>query len=164
MPQLNPEFYVSQLFWLVLTFTFLFIFLWRISLPRISIVLEKRASKINDDIRSAKQHQAEAEEIQNKIDFQLREARLETSELIKTANFNFQDQAAKELEKIDNSINLKIDETSAAITKSKSESLKQINDHIYEITKLTLSKISNINADDSEIKDVVTSVHQGAIN
>ena len=164
MPQLNPEFYMSQLFWLVLTFTFLFIFLWRISLPRISTVLEKRASKINDDIRLAKQHQAEAEEIQNKIDFQLREARLETSELIKTANFNFQDQAAKELEKIDNSINLKIDETSAAITKSKSESLKQINDHIYEITKLTLSKISNINADDSEIKDVVTSVHQGAIN
>tara|TARA_B110000116_G_scaffold81620_1_gene71055 strand:+ start:245 stop:739 length:495 start_codon:yes stop_codon:yes gene_type:complete len=164
MPQLNPEFYMSQLFWLVLTFTFLFIFLWRISLPRISTVLEKRASKINDDIRLAKQHQAEAEEIQNKIDFQLREARLETSELIKTANFNFQDQIAKELEKIDNTINLKIDETSATITKSKSESLKQINDEIYEITKLTLSKISNIKADDNEIKDVVTSVHQGAIN
>ena len=164
MPQLNPEFYMSQLFWLVLTFTFLFIFLWRISLPRISTVLEKRASKINDDIRLAKQHQAEAEEIQNKIDFQLREARLETSELIKTANFNFQDQIAKELEKIDNTINLKIDETSATITKSKAESLKQINDEIYEITKLTLSKISNIKADDNEIKDVVTSVHQGAIN
>ena len=164
MPQLNPEFYMSQLFWLVLTFTFLFIFLWRISLPRISTVLEKRANKINDDIRLAKQHQAEAEEIQNKIDFQLREARLETSELIKTANFNFQDQIAKELEKIDNTINLKIDETSATITKSKAESLKQINDQIYEITKLTLSKISNIKADDNEIKDVVTSVHQGAIN
>ena len=164
MPQLNPEFYMSQLFWLVLTFTFLFIFLWRISLPRISTVLEKRASKINDDIRLAKQHQAEAEEIQNKIDFQLREARLETSELIKTANFNFQDQIAKELEKIDNTINLKIDETSATITKSKAESLKQINDQIYEITKLTLSKISNIKADDNEIKDVVTSIYQGAIN
>ena len=164
MPQLNPEFYMSQLFWLVLTFTFLFIFLWRISLPRISTVLEKRASKINDDIRLAKQHQAEAEEIQNKIDFQLREARLETSELIKTANFNFQDQTVKELEKIDNTINLKIDETSATITKSKAESLKQINDQIYEITKLTLSKISNIKADNNEIKDVVTSIHQGAIN
>lgn len=164
MPQLNPEFYMSQLFWLVLTFTFLFIFLWRISLPRISTVLEKRANKINDDIRLAKQHQAEAEEIQNKIDFQLREARLETSELIKTANFNFQDQIAKELEKIDNTINLKIDETSATIAKSKAESLKEINDQIYEITKLTLSKISNIKADDNEIKDVVTSIHQGAIN
>ena len=164
MPQLNPEFYMSQLFWLVLTFTFLFIFLWRISLPRISTVLEKRASKINDDIRMAKQHQADAEEIQNKIDFQLREARLETSELIKTANFNFQNHTSKELEKIDNTMNLKIDETSAAITKSKADSLKQINDQIYEITKLTLSKISNIKADENEIKDVVTSVQQRIIN
>ena len=164
MPQLNPEFYMSQLFWLVLTFTFLFIFLWRISLPRISTVLEKRASKINDDIRLAKQHQAEAEEIQNKINLQLREARLETSELIKTANSNFQDHTSKELEKIDNNMNLKIDETSTAIAKSKAESLKQINAQIYEITRLTLSKISNIKADDNEIKDVVTSVQQRAIN
>ena len=164
MPQLNPEFYMSQLFWLVLTFTFLFIFLWRISLPRISTVLEKRASKINDDIRLAKQHQAEAEEIQDKIDFRLREVRLETSELIKTANSNFQDHTSKELEKIDSNINLKIDETSATISKSKADSLKQINDQIYEITKLTLSKISNIKVDDNEIKEVVTSVQQGVVN
>jgi F-type H+-transporting ATPase subunit b len=164
MPQLNPEFYMSQLFWLVLTFTFLFIFLWRISLPRISTVLEKRASKINDDIRLAKQHQAEAEEIQNKIDLQLREARLETSELIQAANSNFQDHAAKELEKVDNAINLKIDETSSAIHKSKEDSLRQINDEIYEITKLTLSKISKIKVDDNEIKDTVISIQQGAIN
>ena len=164
MPQLNPEFYISQLFWLVLTFTFLFIFLWRISLPRISTVLEKRAGKINDDIRLAKQHQAEAEEIQNKIDLQLRKARLETSESIKTANFNFQDRASKELEKIDNNMNLKIEETSVSISKSKADSLRQINDQIYEITKLTLSKISNIKADDNEIKDIVTSVQQEAGN
>ena len=164
MPQLNPEFFMSQLFWLVLTFTFLFIFLWRISLPRITTVLEKRASKINDDLRLAKQLQAEAEEIQNKINLQLREARLETSELIKTTNSNFQDHASKELEKIDNNINLKIDETSIAIAKSKADSLKQINDQIYEITKLTLSKISNIKADENEIKDIVTSVQQGAVN
>ena len=164
MPQLNPEFYMSQLFWLVLTFTFLFIFLWRISLPRITTVLEKRASKINDDLRLAKQHQVEAEEIQNKINLQLHEARLETSELIKTANSNFQDHVLKELKKIDNAMNLKIDETSVVIVKSKTDSLKKINEQIYEITRLTLSKISNIKADDNEIKDVVTSVQQRAIN
>ena len=43
MPQLNPEFFISQLFWLVISFTFLFVFLWRISLPRIGSALEKRA-------------------------------------------------------------------------------------------------------------------------
>ena len=54
MPQLNPEFFVSQLFWLVVTFSFLLLFLWKVSLPRIGSVLEKRENKINNDIETAK--------------------------------------------------------------------------------------------------------------
>ena len=46
MPQLDPEFFVSQLFWLVVTFSFLFLFLWKVSLPRIGFILEKRENKI----------------------------------------------------------------------------------------------------------------------
>ena len=68
MPQLNPEFFVSQIFWLVISFSFLLFFLWKISLPRISRVLEKREIKINNDIETAKKLQTEAEEIQNIID------------------------------------------------------------------------------------------------
>lgn len=164
MPQLNPEFFISQLFWLVLTFSFLFIFLWRISLPRISKVLEKRANKINNDIKIAKQQQTEAEEIQNRIDSHLREAKLEASELIKTANSNFQEHTSKELEKIDNALNLKLDEASINIEKNKSNSLKKINDQIYDITKLTLSKISNINANDNDIKEIVDEVKDRIVN
>ena len=55
MPQLNPEFFASQLFWLVITFVFLFIFLWRVSLPRINSVQMKRENKIKEDIKKAKQ-------------------------------------------------------------------------------------------------------------
>ena len=71
MPQLNPEFFLSQVFWLVITFSFLLIFLWRISLPRINSVLEKRENKINIDIKTAKEIQTEAEEIHAKINIQL---------------------------------------------------------------------------------------------
>ena len=63
MPQLNPEFFVTQLFWLVVTFSFLLVFLWRISLPRIGSVLEKRERKINEDLTAAKELQSEAENI-----------------------------------------------------------------------------------------------------
>ena len=68
MPQLNPEFFVSQLFWLVVTFSFLLVFLWRISLPRIGNVLEKRERRINEDLTTAKELQSEAENIQDKIE------------------------------------------------------------------------------------------------
>ena len=60
MPQLNPDFYFSQLFWLFITFSILLIFLWKISLPRITSVLTRRERKINNDIENAKKLQTEA--------------------------------------------------------------------------------------------------------
>ena len=164
MPQLNPEFFISQLFWLAISFAFLFIFLWRISLPKISSVLEKRANKINEDIKIAKQYQAETEEIQTNINNLLKKARLETTDLIKSTNQNLQAHTAKELEKLDNSLNAKLDESSSIIEKNKADSLNQINDQIFDITKLTLSKISSIVVSDNDIKDIVTSEQQKLVN
>ena len=46
MPQLNPEFWVSQIFWLVLTFGFLYLVLSKVVLPKISNNLESRKSQI----------------------------------------------------------------------------------------------------------------------
>ena len=68
MPQLNPEFFVSQIFWLTITFVFLFIFLWKISIPKIRNVLDSREKKINNDLEDAKKFQKEAEEIQNQLE------------------------------------------------------------------------------------------------
>ena len=164
MPQLNPEFFISQLFWLVLTFTFLFIFLWRISLPRISSVLEKRETKINDDVAVAKQLQAEAEEIQKKIDNQLSQAKAETAVLIKSATSNFQEHKTKELQQLDDKIDKKLEKSATIIEKNKVESLKKIHDQIYEITKLTLSKISSVPVSDNEIKEVVDNVEKKAVH
>ena len=164
MPQLNPEFFISQLFWLVLTFTFLFIFLWRISLPRISSVLEKRATKINDDVTVAKKLQAEAEEIQKKIDNQLSQAKIETASLIKSATSNFQEHATKELQQLDEEIDKKLEESSTIIEKNKVESLQKIHDQIYEITKLTLSKISSVPVNENEIKEAVDNVEKKAVH
>jgi len=164
VPQLNPEFYISQLFWLTISFAFLFIFLWRISLPRINSALEKRANKINEDIKIAKQYQAEAEEIQTNIDNQLTKTKLETIDLIKSANQNLQAHTAKELEKLDNSLNAKLEEASSIIEKNKANALNQINDQIFDITKLTLAKISSIRVSDNDIKDIIKKEQQKVVN
>ena len=93
MPQLNPEFFVTQLFWLVVTFSFLLVFLWRISLPRIGSVLEKRERKINEDLTTAKELQNEAEKIQDTIESQLKQARTDSSDMMKSSAHTYQDKA-----------------------------------------------------------------------
>ena len=158
MPQLNPEFFISQLFWLVLTFSFLLFFLWRISLPRISLVLEKRDNKINNDLNSAKKMRTEAEEIQAEIENQLKEAKENTNELIKSAVNELQIKSSEELNNLDKILSKKIDNSSLAIEKSKNNSLEQINLQIFEVTKLTLNKISKFSIDDNEIKNSIDKI------
>ena len=64
MPQLNPEFWVSQIFWLILTFGSLFIILSKFILPKISNNLEMRKSQILENIETAEKQKIESE---NKI-------------------------------------------------------------------------------------------------
>ena len=65
MPQLNPEFWISQIFWLIITFGILFIVLTKVILPKISDNLETRKSQILDNIETADKQK---EESQKKID------------------------------------------------------------------------------------------------
>ena len=164
MPQLNPEFFASQLFWLAITFVFLFIFLWRISLPRINIVQTKRENKIKEDIKKAKQLQAEAEDIQEQINKQLDQAKSDSAELIKSAFIKLQDESSKKLEELDKNLSTKIDATYETIEKNKSESMSQIYEQINDITKLMISKISNIQVNDEEIKMAAEKIRQKVIN
>ena len=157
MPQLNPEFFVSQLFWLVVTFSFLLVFLWRISLPRIGNVLDKRERKISEDLTAAKELQAEAEKIQDIIENQLKQARADASEMIKSSSVSLQEKAQIELTKLDKDLDSKIDQSSKAIEKSKNESVSLIQTQINEITKLTLSKVASFDVSDDEIKSAIKS-------
>jgi len=155
MPQLNPEFFVSQLFWLIVTFSFLLVFLWRISLPRIGNVLEKRERKISEDLTAAKELQVEAEKIQDTIDNQLKQARTDASDMIKSSSLSLQDKAQVELTKLDKELDAKIEQSAETIEKNKNESVSQIQSQINEITKLTLSKVVSFDISNDEIKSAI---------
>ena len=62
MPQLNPEFWISQIFWLILTFGTLFIILSKFILPKISNNLELRKSQILENVEMAEKQKKESED------------------------------------------------------------------------------------------------------
>ena len=61
MPQLNPEFWISQIFWLTLTFGILYIILSKLILPKISANLELRKSQIQENIEAAEKQREDSE-------------------------------------------------------------------------------------------------------
>ena len=50
MPQLNTEYWTSQVFWLILIFSILYTVIWKIFLPRIIDSIENRKLKVVNDL------------------------------------------------------------------------------------------------------------------
>ena len=60
LPQLDIATYPPQLIWLVITFAALLTLMSRVSLPRISQVLEERQHKIEDNLKKAESYREDA--------------------------------------------------------------------------------------------------------
>ena len=151
MPQLNPEFFVSQLFWLAVFFTFLLIFLWRVSLPRITTVLERRQNKIDDNLSLAKELQEKAQKIEKTINQEISKAKQENDEQIKETINILQSNASSELLKLDKELEKKFVDSEKEILKIRDEQMKMINEEIINVTKLTVSKIIDIKLSQNDI-------------
>ena len=95
MPQLNPEFWVSQIAWLILTFGVLYIVLSKLILPKISDNLESRKSQILENIETAETQREEVEKKHKEFEKIILESKLE-------AKNHFNEVRQKILEDISN--------------------------------------------------------------
>ena len=142
MPQLNPEFWISQIFWLVLTFGFLYIILSKLILPKISKNLETRKSQILENIETADKQKEESE---NKLK-EYHKIILESK--IKAKNY-FNDSRKKVLEDID--------KKRIALEKDLDEEIAATENEINDLKKNSDEKISKIALDTSSelIKELI---------
>ena len=95
MPQFDTSTFVSQIFWLVVSFAVVFVFVWRIVLPRIAATLENRQRKIGDDLARAGELADQADEVLSAYEARLAEARAGAHEELHAAAM----RAAAEAEK-----------------------------------------------------------------
>ena len=66
MPQLDPTYWASQVFWLILIFTLLYLTLSKMFIPKIKESIDDRENKIKDDLD-------ESQELKNLAEQKLRE-------------------------------------------------------------------------------------------
>ena len=94
-PPFKTESFPSQIFWLVITMTVLFVVLWRYAGPRIKGTLSERSGLIAKEIETAQENRRKAEAATVAYETPLFEAR----ERAKAINNQYRDQAAAEVKK-----------------------------------------------------------------
>ena len=85
MPQLNPEFWISQIFWLTLTFGILYIVLSKLILPKISANLELRKSQIQENIEAAEKQRESSDAKLKEYDDIILKSKVEAKNIFKDA-------------------------------------------------------------------------------
>ena len=137
MPQLNPEFWISQIFWLIITFGILFIVLTKVILPKISDNLETRKSQILENIETADKQK---EESQKKID---EYEKIILDSKIKAKNY-FNEAREKILEDINkkrNALEKDLDEEISSTENELSEFKKSSGDKVIKIAAETSAEL-----------------------
>ena len=82
MPQLNPDYWVSQVFWVILIFGTLYVILWRTILPKINENLENRKSQILTDLDDAQKLKNQSENKLSEYNKILNQAKHEAKKII----------------------------------------------------------------------------------
>ena len=129
MPQLNPEFWISQIFWLILTFGILLVVLSKLILPKVSANLESRKAQILENVEIAEKQRKESELKIEQYDELIAKSKVEAKNIITQTK-----------DKIQKDINLKKD----VLDKQLDEEIKKAEDEIEELKKGAPEKVNKI--------------------
>ena len=158
MPQLDPKYWASQGFWLILVFSILYISIAKFYLPKIKKNLDDRESKIKEDLDEANKMKILSEKKLEEYNIIIENSKKEVTKILleskNTLNKNI--QSKKEI--IEKEIEDQIAKAQKEILELKKSSFNSINNISQEISSNIIEKMSGDKLNESSIKAVVEEV------
>ena len=155
MPQLNPEFWISQIFWLTLTFGILFLVLSKFILPKISTNLEIRKSQILENIDIAEKQRKESEDKIKEYEKIILKSKDEAKTLFSEARKKVLSEINVKKETLENEINKEIKIAEKEIIELKNNAPEKVNKIAIETSKELVKELIDAEVNNSNISAIV---------
>ncbi len=155
MPQLNPEFWISQVFWLVVTFGILLIVLSKFILPNIRNNLEKRKSQIMENIEIADNQKIDSEKNIKEYDRIILDAKVAAKKTFSLAKEKIQLDLTKKKEKIESELNSEIDVVEKEINDLKKSAPEKIGLIAVDTASEIVNKLIGVEVNKSNVSAIV---------
>jgi F-type H+-transporting ATPase subunit b len=155
MPQLNPEFWISQIFWLTITFGILYITLSKLILPRVSANLEARKSQILENIESAEKQRKDSEEKIKEYDKIINDSKIEAKNYFNQAREKILKDINLKKEILDQEINKEIDKAETEIKNLMDKAPEKVNKIAIETSAELIQQLIGVGVNNSSISAIV---------
>ena len=155
MPQLDPEFWVSQIFWLSLTFGILYIVLSKFILPKISANLELRRSQIQENIEAAEKQREDSESKLKEYDEIILRSKIKANDILKETREKTLKEINTKQEILDKQIDEEIKKAEEEIRQFKKKAPEKINKIAIETSTEILRNLIGADVNNSSISAIV---------
>ena len=155
MPQLNPEFWISQIFWLTLTFGILYLVLSKLILPKISANLELRKSQIQENIEAAEKQREDSESKLKEYDNIILKSKQEAKNIFKDASEKTLKNINSKKEILEKQIDEEIKKAEHEIKILRKGAPEKINKIVIETSSELIKKLIGAEVNNSSISAIV---------
>tara|TARA_Y100000817_G_scaffold85888_1_gene66678 strand:+ start:36 stop:611 length:576 start_codon:yes stop_codon:yes gene_type:complete len=158
MPQLDPTYWASQGFWLILIFTILYISISKFYLPKIKDNLDNRENKIKEDLENANKFKEQSEAKLKEYEFILENAKKEVSKIHFESKNILDKEIQSKKDMIEKDIEKELVKAQKDITELKKNSISSIQKISENIAANIIENISGEKLNESSIKAAVEDI------
>jgi len=164
MPQLDPKYWFSQAFWLILFFSILYISISKIYLPKIKDNLDNRENKVKDDLDDAHKFKELSDEKYKEYESILENAKKEVTKIHLESKLTLDKDIKAKKEVIEKEIENEISKAQKEIIELKKSSISSIQNISKEIAANIIEKISGEKLNESSIVATVEDISKKNLN
>jgi len=158
MPQLNPEFWTSQIFWLILIFSILYLIIWKVFLPKITYSIESRKSRIVNDLDEAQKLKESAERKLKEYNQIIENSKKEAKKIIEDGTKKLNQDIENKKQKFNIEIEKELAGVETEIKNLKKSSLSNISKIAAEASSEIIQQIIGTEVNKSNVSAIIDDV------
>lgn len=155
-PPFNAHTFSSQLIWLALTFTLLYLLMSKVALPRITEVVEGRRERIKRDLAAAEKLKAETEQALAAYEQAHADARSKASSIAKETHDRITAETDRDRARVDGEIAARIADAEARIAANKAKAMANVTDIAADVASTLVGKLVGAAPSHDEVRNALS--------
>ena len=161
MPQLDPKYWFSQAFWLIIIFTSIYLLIAKIFIPKIKSSIDLRENKIRKDLEEARNFKEEAEKKLKIYNDLISSGKKDVKKILSESRQKLSEDMQIKKKEVQKEIEKETHDAEREIQKFKTESVSKMGTISEEIASNLLKDILGEEINKSSIKATVSEMVKG---
>ena len=152
MPQLNSATFVSQFFWLVISFMMMWLIVGHFIVPKISDILKRRQRKIDDCVAAAEEFRTTAEDLINRYNSAVSKAEKQAEDTWQVVHDEIKRQSEELHSDMNERLKKQLAESNKNLNRVEQMVKAKVNAMVADLSEVVVNKLelADINRDDIE--------------